>query len=142
MESWWDETLRRIHNRAGLVTPDGMPLVWLSRLNGFRHVDRVYGPDLMLALCERSATRGYRHFFYGVFLSTENGTHLIIEMSPSLRWKAVVAGTVGGIQAIPTAAPSTARQSPSSPSPSASPGPTGQPRQVVVLPPVPSLLPM
>lgn len=65
MESQRDEELRRIHNQAGLVTPDGMPLVWLSRLKGFRHVDRVYGPDLMLALCERSVTRGYRHFFYG-----------------------------------------------------------------------------
>ncbi|WP_376791088.1 WecB/TagA/CpsF family glycosyltransferase [Thermoflexus sp.] len=65
MESQRDEALRQIHNQAGLVTPDGMPLVWLSRLKGFRHVDRVYGPDLMLALCERSIARGYRHFFYG-----------------------------------------------------------------------------
>ncbi|MBC7226450.1 MAG: WecB/TagA/CpsF family glycosyltransferase [Thermoflexales bacterium] len=65
MESQRDEGLRRIHNQAGLVTPDGMPLVWLSRLKGYRHVDRVYGPDLMLALCEHSVSRGYRHFFYG-----------------------------------------------------------------------------
>lgn len=65
MESQRDEGLRRIHNQAGLVTPDGMPLVWLSRLKGYRYVDRVYGPDLMLALCERSAKWGYRHFFYG-----------------------------------------------------------------------------
>jgi len=65
MESQRDEHLRRIHNQAGLVTPDGMPLVWLSRLKGHRHVDRVYGPDLMVALCERSGVRRYRHFFYG-----------------------------------------------------------------------------
>jgi N-acetylglucosaminyldiphosphoundecaprenol N-acetyl-beta-D-mannosaminyltransferase len=32
MESQRDPTLRQIHNRAGMVTPDGMPLVWLSRL--------------------------------------------------------------------------------------------------------------
>jgi len=37
----------------------------LSRLMGFRYVERVYGPDLMLAVCARSAERGYRHFFYG-----------------------------------------------------------------------------
>jgi N-acetylglucosaminyldiphosphoundecaprenol N-acetyl-beta-D-mannosaminyltransferase len=54
MESQWDEGLRRIHNNAGLVTPDGMPLVWLNRLHGYTHVERVYGPDLMLALCEHS----------------------------------------------------------------------------------------
>ena len=65
MESQRDDELRRIHNRAGLVTPDGMPLVWLSRLHGQRHVERVYGPDLLLACCERSVARGYRHFFYG-----------------------------------------------------------------------------
>ncbi len=65
MESQRDECLRQIHNEAGLVTPDGMPLVWLSRLYGFRGVKRVYGPDLMLALCERSVARGYRHYFYG-----------------------------------------------------------------------------
>jgi N-acetylglucosaminyldiphosphoundecaprenol N-acetyl-beta-D-mannosaminyltransferase len=65
IESQRNEELRRIHNAAGLVTPDGMPLVWLSRLMGFRHVERVYGPDLMLAMCERSTAWGYRHFFYG-----------------------------------------------------------------------------
>ena len=65
MESQRDEALRRIHNDAGLVTPDGMPLVWLHHLAGNRLVDRVYGPDLMLAVCAHGVTRGYRHFFYG-----------------------------------------------------------------------------
>jgi N-acetylglucosaminyldiphosphoundecaprenol N-acetyl-beta-D-mannosaminyltransferase len=65
MESQRDEQLRQIHNQAGLVTPDGMPLVWLSHLRGHRHVRRVYGPDLMLACCARSVTRNYSHFFYG-----------------------------------------------------------------------------
>jgi N-acetylglucosaminyldiphosphoundecaprenol N-acetyl-beta-D-mannosaminyltransferase len=65
MESQRDEELRRIHNRAGMVTPDGMPLVWLSRLAGQGHVRRVYGPDLMLACCQRSPGIGHRHFFYG-----------------------------------------------------------------------------
>ncbi len=65
MESWDDPALRRIHNEAGLVTPDGMPLVWTSQRRGFDHVSRVYGPDLMLALCGHSAPRGYRHFLYG-----------------------------------------------------------------------------
>jgi N-acetylglucosaminyldiphosphoundecaprenol N-acetyl-beta-D-mannosaminyltransferase len=65
MESQRDEEVRCMHNAAGLVTPDGMPLVWLSRLMGFRHVERVYGPDLMLAVCAYSLKQGYRHFFYG-----------------------------------------------------------------------------
>lgn len=65
MESQRDDELRRIHNAAGLVTPDGMPLVWLGRATGHRTMDRVYGPDLLLALCEHSIARGYRHYFYG-----------------------------------------------------------------------------
>lgn len=65
MESYRKGEIRRAHNTAGLVVPDGMPLVWLSRLKGHRHVDRVYGPDLMLATCERSVRHGYRNVFYG-----------------------------------------------------------------------------
>jgi N-acetylglucosaminyldiphosphoundecaprenol N-acetyl-beta-D-mannosaminyltransferase len=65
MESQRDEDLRAIHNAAGMVVPDGMPLVWLSRLQGFDQVERVYGPDLLLSCCDRSLSRGYRHFFYG-----------------------------------------------------------------------------
>lgn len=65
MEAQHDPALKRIHNEADLVTPDGMPLVWLNRLFGQQHVGRVYGPDLMLAVCQRSLTGGYRHFLYG-----------------------------------------------------------------------------
>ena len=65
MESRRDPHLQKIHNNAGLVTPDGMPLVWWSKSRGWRHTGRVYGPDLILACCERSMATGYRHFFYG-----------------------------------------------------------------------------
>jgi len=65
MESCRDLELRQIHNEAGLVTPDGMPLVWLSRWQGHRNVTRVYGPDLMLAACRAFSGRACRHFFYG-----------------------------------------------------------------------------
>lgn len=65
MESQRDPDVRKIHNEAGMVTPDGMPLVWLGRLSGHKNVRRVYGPDLMLAICERSVAAGYRHFLYG-----------------------------------------------------------------------------
>ena len=57
MESQRDQGLFHIYNSAGMVTPDGMPLVWLSRRRGFPEAERVYGPDLLLALCERSTTR-------------------------------------------------------------------------------------
>lgn len=65
MESVREQSVRAAHNRADLVVPDGMPLVWLLRLAGHRAADRVYGPDLMLALFARSEAAGYRHYLYG-----------------------------------------------------------------------------
>jgi N-acetylglucosaminyldiphosphoundecaprenol N-acetyl-beta-D-mannosaminyltransferase len=65
MESQGDEKLRQIHNQAGMVTPDGMPMVWLNHFAGNQQVTRVYGPDLMLKICGEGVQRGTRHFFYG-----------------------------------------------------------------------------
>lgn len=65
MEAQDDEDYRHILNSAFLNTPDGMPTVWLGRYHGFKKMGRVYGPHLMLALCERSVAKGYRHFLYG-----------------------------------------------------------------------------
>lgn len=65
MESQKDERLRQIHNQSGLTVPDGMPLVWLCRRAGYPATERIYGPTLLLALCQAGVARGYRHFFYG-----------------------------------------------------------------------------
>jgi len=62
VESRRNPPLRQIYNGAGLRTPDGMPLVWLAHWHKQPTVSRVYGPDLMLALC---GVPGYRHFLYG-----------------------------------------------------------------------------
>ena len=65
LECRHDPALRDVHNAAAMVTPDGMPLVWLGRLFGYRHVTRVYGPDLLIELCGGSKAHGLKHFFYG-----------------------------------------------------------------------------
>jgi N-acetylglucosaminyldiphosphoundecaprenol N-acetyl-beta-D-mannosaminyltransferase len=65
MESREDPRLRDIYSQAGLVTPDGMPLVWMSRWLGASGVERVYGPALMREISARSPVRGYRHFYFG-----------------------------------------------------------------------------
>jgi len=65
MECYLQPELRPIFNGSGLTTPDGMAIVWLLRLKGRNQVSRVYGPDLMLSVCEHSIDRGYKHFFYG-----------------------------------------------------------------------------
>ena len=60
-----DEEYRRIHDYAGMVTPDGMPIVWMAHWLGFKQVKRVSGPDLMASVFEHSAENGYSHYFYG-----------------------------------------------------------------------------
>jgi len=65
IESLRDRQLRHIHNAAGMVTPDGMPVVFMTRRLGCKAVSRVYGPDLMRRLTEISARKGYRQFYYG-----------------------------------------------------------------------------
>jgi len=52
-------------NGAGMVTPDGMPVVWLARARGCKDIARTYGPDLMLDVCNHGQDLGLRHFFYG-----------------------------------------------------------------------------
>jgi len=65
MEAQRSPEFRSILNRAFLVTPDGMPTVWVGKLQGHYYMRRVFGPDLMLEVCRRSPARGYTHFLYG-----------------------------------------------------------------------------
>jgi N-acetylglucosaminyldiphosphoundecaprenol N-acetyl-beta-D-mannosaminyltransferase len=65
VESRDNPGLRFAMNCAFLAAPDGMPLVWLGRLQGNRNMTRVYGPDLMLAVCDAGRGAGASHYFYG-----------------------------------------------------------------------------
>lgn len=65
MECQADPDLLATHNRSGLTVPDGMPLVWCAHRAGFPDTQRVYGPDLMLAVLGRAAERGWSSYFYG-----------------------------------------------------------------------------
>ncbi|MFQ5526062.1 MAG: WecB/TagA/CpsF family glycosyltransferase [Thermoanaerobaculia bacterium] len=81
----------RAFRAADLVVPDGMALVWLLRMSGRQAAGRVYGPDLMMRLCERSLEPGWSHFFLG---GSNQASELLVrrlsERFPGLR----VAGTL------------------------------------------------
>ena len=64
-EAQKDPAFRTILNHSFLTTPDGMPTVWMGRWQGFHDMGRVYGPDLMLRVCELTRARGGTHFLYG-----------------------------------------------------------------------------
>jgi N-acetylglucosaminyldiphosphoundecaprenol N-acetyl-beta-D-mannosaminyltransferase len=65
MEATRDRRYMEILNSSFLTVPDGMPTVWLGRLKGNAHMSRVCGPDLMLAVCEMSQSKGYTHYLLG-----------------------------------------------------------------------------
>ena len=65
MEAHADAEFRKVVNGADLVTPDGMPLVWLLRRVGFNKQQRVYGPTLTLSLCESIEKEKIPVGFYG-----------------------------------------------------------------------------
>lgn len=65
IESLHDNEILAAHNEADLCVPDGMPLSWAGWFYGFKEMDRVYGPDLMLRLLETSAQKKYTCYFYG-----------------------------------------------------------------------------
>lgn len=65
MEAHDSPDFARIVNEADLVTPDGMPLVWMMRLKGQRNQQRVYGPTLMLHVLSMAARENIPVGFYG-----------------------------------------------------------------------------
>ena len=69
VEAQKNPDFRQVMHNASLCLPDGMPLVWIGKARG-QAIERISGPDFMIDFCERTAGRGYRHFFYGGAPST------------------------------------------------------------------------
>jgi N-acetylglucosaminyldiphosphoundecaprenol N-acetyl-beta-D-mannosaminyltransferase len=65
MEAFDAPDFQRGVNAADLVTPDGVPLVWVLRRGGLRETRRVYGPTLMRLVCRRAEERGLPIGLYG-----------------------------------------------------------------------------
>lgn len=65
MEAYDSPAFRTVVNAADLVTPDGMPLVWMLRRLGVRDQQRVCGPVLTVALCEAAQAHRVPVGFHG-----------------------------------------------------------------------------
>jgi N-acetylglucosaminyldiphosphoundecaprenol N-acetyl-beta-D-mannosaminyltransferase len=65
MEAYWRPEFAAVLRKAELVTPDGMPLVWMLRQLGSTSQDRVAGMDIFRALCQRSPQCNLKLFFVG-----------------------------------------------------------------------------
>jgi len=65
MAAYEDPEVRIAVGKAGLIVPDGQPLVWALHALGASAASRVYGPDLMIAACQRAVKSGARMYLYG-----------------------------------------------------------------------------
>jgi len=70
MEAYDSPEFKNVVNGADMITPDGMPLVWMLRRLGYPRQERVYGPDLMLKVIEAAATQEISVGFFGGSVET------------------------------------------------------------------------
>jgi len=87
--------LDRVHrhrlNSLDLVLPDGMPVRWaVNLLHRTALPDRVYGPNLMLKVCEAAAQNGLPLYFFG---ATQETLHRLISNLKSKFPGVIIAGS-------------------------------------------------
>lgn len=81
-----DPELRLILQEADMATADGMPLVWGARLLGVPLEGRVTGADLVPALAERAAQKGYSMYMLGAAPGiAQRAADILCERYPGLK---------------------------------------------------------
>lgn len=65
VEGYNDAKFSDLLHSADMLTPDGMPLVWMLNLQGLRNQDRVAGLDVLAATCKEAEAQGLGVFFLG-----------------------------------------------------------------------------
>ncbi|HEY9652917.1 MAG TPA: WecB/TagA/CpsF family glycosyltransferase [Coleofasciculaceae cyanobacterium] len=65
MEAQDNLEMAHVLDKADLVAPDGMPLVWMMRLLGVNNQERVAGMDIFLSLCQNAQSSKVSVFFVG-----------------------------------------------------------------------------
>ncbi|MFM6135758.1 MAG: WecB/TagA/CpsF family glycosyltransferase, partial [Sphaerospermopsis kisseleviana] len=65
VEAYWHPDFSSVLKNADIVTPDGMPLVWMLKVMGAGAQNRVAGMDILLSLCRLAPLRDIHLFFLG-----------------------------------------------------------------------------
>jgi N-acetylglucosaminyldiphosphoundecaprenol N-acetyl-beta-D-mannosaminyltransferase len=94
VEAHWHVDFASVLQQADLVTPDGMPLVWLLRSMGVKHQNRVAGLDLFLAVCRKAQEQGIPVFFVG-------SQSMILERIRSRLHREFPTLTIAGMEPLP-----------------------------------------
>ena len=78
MEAYWDRSFAGVLEEADMVTPDGMPLVWMLQRLGIYNQNRVAGLDVFINLCELAQQCQIGIYFVG------SQAEILIEMKHRL----------------------------------------------------------
>jgi N-acetylglucosaminyldiphosphoundecaprenol N-acetyl-beta-D-mannosaminyltransferase len=82
--------------QAGLLIPDGVGLVVAARILGLGRMERVPGSELMPAICELAARKGYPVFLFGAALDVNRkAREVLAERYPGIR---IVGGRDGFVK--------------------------------------------
>ncbi|MDJ0701903.1 MAG: WecB/TagA/CpsF family glycosyltransferase [Leptolyngbyaceae cyanobacterium MO_188.B28] len=65
VEAYRQPEMKSVLKSADMVTPDGMPLVWMLRNLGAPTQDRVAGLDILAGVCKAASEQGVGVFFVG-----------------------------------------------------------------------------
>jgi N-acetylglucosaminyldiphosphoundecaprenol N-acetyl-beta-D-mannosaminyltransferase len=65
IEGYRNPAFAAVLQEADLVTPDGMPLVWMLKLTGAPYQDRVAGLDILSSVCQLASSQNVSVFFLG-----------------------------------------------------------------------------
>jgi len=99
VKSLQDAELRRILQEADMATADGMPLVWSARLLGVPLKGRVTGADMVPALAEQAAQKGYSIYFLGAAPGVaEKAAHILQRQYPTLQIAGIASPSAEAVQ--------------------------------------------
>lgn len=79
LKSKQDAEFSFILKNAYFLTPDGMPILWASRILGKQLIAKISGSDLFPALCKAAAENKYRVFFLGAKPGVAQGASVNIK---------------------------------------------------------------
>jgi N-acetylglucosaminyldiphosphoundecaprenol N-acetyl-beta-D-mannosaminyltransferase len=94
IEAKEDPAFQLLLQQFYLNLPDGMPLVWLAKLKGYKNAGRCYGPDFFASLLHATANTTHSHFFCG----GKPGVANLLRTTSLQRWPGV---TIAGVHCPP-----------------------------------------
>ena len=90
-----DKQFKNILNSADYQIPDGIGIIWASKIKNGRINKRITGIDAMIMLCDLSSKKGYRVFLYGAEENVIHQTEINLKKQyPNLQ----IVGTMNGYE--------------------------------------------